>query len=459
MRLTSDPADESEPTFSPDGSRIAFRSERDGGGIYVVSAFGGEPRLVARHGRRPRFSPDGTEIAYWVAVGPWYIGKVFVVPAVGGAPTPIEPAFASALYPVWSPDGKKLLFVGARDPKDIPVDAQDWWVAPMNGGPAVKTGASDDLQAPGDQRRKTVDFVVDRACRLAWRSRVLFRRGRTRARTCGESLSQRKPVRRRVRHRDSLPAHRSRRSRRSFRGAGSRSPVSSRISISGVFRSPADSGRVTGDPQQVTGSAFDAHTSVSADGKKLVFISTRSGNPDVWMKDLVSGKETALTATPAHEEQPEITADGTRVCYMVWESSSNGRIYQIATTGGVAERICDDCGRPWDWSPDGSKLLYLIPEGHRQPGLALGLFDVATRQKTVYLDHPDYSLARARFSPDGRWISFAGNPSRGVDRIVIAPFQSRWRRRKISGSRLQTETTAAGQIAMVSGWQPSVLHL
>ena len=63
IRLTDDPADESEPAFSPDGSRIAFRSERDGGGIYVVSAFGGEPRLVAKEGRRPRFSPDGSEIA------------------------------------------------------------------------------------------------------------------------------------------------------------------------------------------------------------------------------------------------------------------------------------------------------------------------------------------------------------------------------------------------------------
>ena len=44
------------------------------------------------------------------------------------------------------------------------------------------------------------------------------------------------------------------------------------------------------------------------------------------MKDLVSGKETALTATPARKEQPEITADGTRVCYMVFESSKLGRL-------------------------------------------------------------------------------------------------------------------------------------
>ena len=80
-------------------------------------------------------------------------------------------------------------------------------------------------------------------------------------------------------------------------------------------------GRVTGEPKQVTGSAFDAHTSFLADGKKLVFISTRSGNPDVWMKDLVSGTETALTATPSHEEQSEITADGTRVSYVVRENS------------------------------------------------------------------------------------------------------------------------------------------
>ena len=92
IRLTRDAADESEPAFSPDGSRIAFRSERDGGGIYLVSAFGGEARLIAKHGRRPRFSPDGTHIAYWI--GAWYSGKAFVAPATGGSPTAIQPGFA-----------------------------------------------------------------------------------------------------------------------------------------------------------------------------------------------------------------------------------------------------------------------------------------------------------------------------------------------------------------------------
>jgi hypothetical protein len=74
------------------------------------------------------------------------------------------------------------------------------------------------------------------------------------------------------------------------------------------------------------------------------------------------------------------------------------------------------------------KLLYLIPEGATSPGLSLGIVDARTREKSVYLTHPHYSLARARFSPDGRWISFTaftttpvGTP---VNRIVIAPFHS-----------------------------------
>jgi Tol biopolymer transport system component len=59
VRLTKDEANEDYPTFSPDGTKIAFRSERDGGGIYVVPLLGGEPRLLALRATRPQYSPDG----------------------------------------------------------------------------------------------------------------------------------------------------------------------------------------------------------------------------------------------------------------------------------------------------------------------------------------------------------------------------------------------------------------
>ena len=108
VRLTSDPSDDHEPAFSPNGAAIAFRSERDGGGIYLVSTTGGEARRIADYGRRPRFSPDGQWIAYWVGppgMAPVADGefKVYVIPAAGGKPRQIRPDFSSANNPVWSP--------------------------------------------------------------------------------------------------------------------------------------------------------------------------------------------------------------------------------------------------------------------------------------------------------------------------------------------------------------------
>jgi serine/threonine protein kinase/Tol biopolymer transport system component len=418
IQLTSHPADESEPVFSPDGSRIAFRSERDGGGVYVVSTFGGEPRLIAKEGRRPRFSPDGREIAYWVPTGPVpYIGKAFVVPAVGGDPTQIEPSFASARHPLWSADGQKLLFVGAREQKEIPLESQDWWMSSRTGAPAVKTGAADvfrrlRIRDQGSQAIAPFAWVGDDVFFSAafdeathvWRLALPAATGvaRTNAErvTSGTSVETKPSV-----------------------SADGRIVFASLKQDVNIWSLPiGGDGVANGELQQVTGSAFDAHTSLSADGTKLVFVSTRSGNRDVWLKNLVSGAEIALTASSLHREQPEITADGSRVAYWVFDGT-RAEIHQLAIAGGLPEKLCDACGRPWDWSPDGRRLLYLIPEGSKAPGLALGMVDVATREKTVYA-HPDFGLARARFSPDGHWVSFTVIPvdRAAPNRIVIAPF-------------------------------------
>ena len=139
-RLTDDPADERAPSFSPDGSRIVFRSEKQGGGIFTVSALGGgKPRLVAAGGQAPRYSPDGSLIAYHTG-GAQVVGgfgaELFVVAASGGQPRRVETGFTESWNPLWTGDGKHLVFVGGDA-----MPSWEWRVVPIAGGPSVPTGA------------------------------------------------------------------------------------------------------------------------------------------------------------------------------------------------------------------------------------------------------------------------------------------------------------------------------
>ena len=143
VRLTRDAADESEPAFSPDGSRIAFRSERDGGGIYVVSVFGGEPgwslSTAAGRGFRPT---EPHRVLDW-APGTW--AKPLLCHR-RRATTLSSRHFASALYPIWSPDGKQVAVAGSAQTGGRTGRPFDWWVAPWDGGLAMKTDGFEILK-------------------------------------------------------------------------------------------------------------------------------------------------------------------------------------------------------------------------------------------------------------------------------------------------------------------------
>src|SRR5208282_6089554 len=84
----------------------------------------------------------GSQIAYWTGPDdPLPLrngtGRIFVVDVATSTTHQLRPDFAAAVDPVWSPDGKSILFLGLKDAADV-LHTSDWWVTPVAGGTAVQ---------------------------------------------------------------------------------------------------------------------------------------------------------------------------------------------------------------------------------------------------------------------------------------------------------------------------------
>jgi Tol biopolymer transport system component len=117
MNLTSNPAGDNFPVWSPDGARIAFTSNRDGNNeIYVMNANGAYPVRLTNHwatDEYPAWSPDGTRIAFASKRDGDY--EVYVMNTDGTNVTRLTDTIPMNELPGWSPDGKQIVYESERD--------------------------------------------------------------------------------------------------------------------------------------------------------------------------------------------------------------------------------------------------------------------------------------------------------------------------------------------------------
>jgi Tol biopolymer transport system component len=403
--LTKDsPADDTMPAFSPDGSQIAFRSEREGGGIFLMGATGESVRRLTDFGYNPAWSPDGSEIA--VMSGPIelqpqsrpMVTSIDVVNVRNGTRREIISAPQNALQPNWSPHGDRIAFWsvlgsgGQRDLFTVDPHAAD----PKKTIVQLTNDRALDWNPVWSPDGKYLYFCSDRDGTMnLWRMPIDEHRGVA----LGPPEAIPLPTR--------FVAHLS-----FARNTAALAYVGLDVSesISRVGFDPV-SLRVTGEPTPIVGGAlitllFPADN-VSPDGKWLMFTSLGT-QEDLFLARTDGSEIRQLTDDPERDRPGGWSADG-KLIYFYSQRGPRYEVWSIRPDGSGLRQVSHTTG-PSLWHPkpmpDGRALYEFNSNG--TVFLPLNPDGTATRIEPLPpLPEPKRTFQTPSLSPDGK--TFAGS--------------------------------------------------
>jgi Tol biopolymer transport system component/DNA-binding winged helix-turn-helix (wHTH) protein len=453
VQVTTSPAHDWQPDYSPQGDRIVFRSEREDGGLFIVPVLGGSERRISSFGYRPRWSSDGSQILFLGspvrAVG--VRSRLYVAGLDGKPPREVLAEFlsefAGELRVAWHPDSKRVSIWGVHRKKGL-----SFWTISVSGGspvmserdPAVEQRLREDVFSGCGCRSPFGDFV------WAPSGLAVYFDGISQGPTNVWKVGVDPQTLRWVMGPERLTTGPGLQSDISASGDGRKLSFTARTEQTRIWSIPFDAttGRVLGTGQAVSEGKMDAIVpDLSRDGKKLVFKIQRADQQKYELRErsLEDASERLLViGDEFNRGLPRWSPNGDQLVFIHFRQSSAERgpnelsMVLLPAGGGKEQTLTspiDSWEIPWDWSADGEWIL--ASSDRKTPNrLGLYLFPIAAAphaetQMRPVISHPDYNLWEGRFSPDGRWVSFNATKALADDvtTIYVAPATGgEWRR-------------------------------
>ncbi|MFB3828140.1 MAG: protein kinase [Bryobacteraceae bacterium] len=336
-------ADDDQPAFSPDGERIAFRSSREGGGIFVMGRTGEAIRRVTRAGYNPSWSPDGTHLAFTmdnVELNPQNINIRSELWAVNvGTGVTRRICESDAVLASWSPHNHRIAFT--RRAADSGQSRGIWTVPVAGGVPAsVTSGGHRDWNPVWSPDGKYVYFSSDRGGSMnLWRVPIDER--------SGKALGDPTPV--------TTPAPYL--AHPSVSADGGRIAYTSALFTINIQQLAMDaSGGVQGEPAWVTtGSRRWSSPDPSPEGEWVAFYSLTQPEGDIYIARPDGSGLRQLTGDSAIDRMPRWSPDGKWIAFFSNRSGIH-EVWKIRTDGSEMQQLTEGGGSYLAWSPDGSRM-------------------------------------------------------------------------------------------------------
>ncbi len=169
--------------------------------------------------------------------------------------------------------------------------------------------------------------------------------------------------------------------------------------------------RITANPGQ------NFASSISADARTLVYVSDRSGNLDLWLKQLTPGLQSPdrrLTFHGTEDNSPAVSPDGKKVAFISHRNDPRGDLYILDISKSPTELVSpirltreDSPDSHPTWSPD-QKFIFFTSLEPNSLEKSIYKIELATRNQTRVLKGSGLDPA---ISPDGSYLAFADKRS------------------------------------------------